>query len=85
MKRFLAAVFSLLLLFSLVPAASFAAALDFTVIYKTNAGVEMGVIPYVYSSDNHFPTPGEFSTYFQPFLERAAQKGSIAVASQCWY
>ena len=86
MKRFLAAVFSLLLLFSLVPAASFAAMPKRNITFMSNAEVEMGKITYVdNSSGNSFPTTGEFSTYFLSFLQRVAQGGSIYVTSQCWY
>ena len=87
MKRFLTAVFPvLLLLCSLVPMTAFAQAPTYTIRYMTNAEVEMGVVSYpVGDSGNAFPTTSEFSNYFYPFLIRAAQNGSIAVAPQCWY
>lgn len=60
----------------------------FQITYKTNAGVEMGTVTYtVGAAGNAFPALGQFSTYFNAFLQRAAQAGSIAVSPENarWY
>ena len=55
----------------------------FQITYKTNAGVEMGTVTYtVGAAGNAFPALGQFSTYFNAFLQRAAQAGSIAVSPE---
>lgn len=61
----------------------------FEIVYKTNAGVEMGTVTYtVGAAGNAFPALEQFSTYFNAFLQRAAQKGSIYLPSSenaRWY
>lgn len=60
----------------------------FEIVYKTNAGVEMGTVTYtVGAAGNAFPATSDFSTYFNAFLQRAAQRGSVAIPPENarWY
>lgn len=58
----------------------------FTVIFKTNADVEMGRKDYtVGNASNALPAVGELKTLFPDFIERAKQKGGVAVNNPIWY
>ena len=60
----------------------------FTVVYKTNAEVEMGRVEYtVGDAANAFPQPGQFKAFFSSFMTRAKQKGSVYIAgeNQRWF
>ena len=60
----------------------------FTVVYKTNAEVEMGRVTYTVGDEvNAFPATNQFGTLFGDFLTRAKQKGSVYVApeSSRWF
>ena len=60
---------------------------SFTVTYKTNAGVEMGMLEYKVGEQNALPTAGELSTAFSAFIQRAKQKGNVYVPQDgaLWY
>ena len=77
-----------LLLSLLLPAFSALAEDTFSITYKTNAGVTMGTVSYtVGEATNNFPDVSAFSVHFNAFLQRAVQRGTVAIAPEStrWY
>lgn len=86
-KKLLSLLLVLVMCACLLPTTAFAQSNDtFTITYKTNAGVEMGTVPYtVGGSSNALPEISDIGSLFPDFISRARQKGRVAVTDPMWY